>query len=267
MFASIAMTKDRILKNQPRLSLGLALVFLASVSPGCTSNPFTEGAYIGCDTQSPYVEPDQPRHHPSTSVPIFASRNVKSDARNRAAIEQYTGRPVLARPVTTDDVLAWRQAGAPDQNVITHIRTHGCAQPLTPQEVLTLQQRGVSNNVIRSMQEHPYPKVGAPTPPSSGNFPRSGYSNANSNPNTNPGTFYAAPTQASTPRASTTLAPPAPAPGAKPRVRIADGAPQVGSQVVFPNEAYDIYPDSYSIPAQNGTFYSDDVFIMDGCCY
>ncbi|MDO4583105.1 MAG: hypothetical protein Q4D62_03275 [Planctomycetia bacterium] len=134
---------------------------------GCASNPLTEGAYVGSNTCAPSPGMNTPPPQAATTVPLFASSEVKADARNRAAMERRTGRPVVARPVSVDDLIGWHQAGVEEIYVITHIRTHGAYRPLTPQEVLTLQQRGISNNIIRSMQEHPYAKVSAPTPPPS----------------------------------------------------------------------------------------------------
>ncbi|MDO4574787.1 MAG: hypothetical protein Q4D98_06190 [Planctomycetia bacterium] len=146
--------------EKQRISLFLLVLPLLA---GCASNPFTEGAYIGSDGGGGSrccPAPQQTR----TSVPLIGSCAEKNDARNRVAMERVTGRPVMARPASVDDLLSWKQAGVADENVTTHIRIHGAYRPITPQEVLTLQQRGVSNAVIRTMQEHPYPKTNAPAP-------------------------------------------------------------------------------------------------------
>ncbi|MDO4629474.1 MAG: hypothetical protein Q4C70_09855, partial [Planctomycetia bacterium] len=189
--------------------LGSFCLFL--MLAGCTSSVFHEGAYVGnggtCDLQA------RPAAVPHSSVPFFASRDVKNDAKNRVAMERATGRPVAARPATVNDVIAWHQSGVHSSNIITHIRTHGLYQPIQGQDVLTLQNRGVSTDVIRTMKEHPYPKVDAPVPPPS-NQP-SAFSGASSNPDTNPGNGYYAgagnsgPNIALAPSASVpTLAPP-----------------------------------------------------------
>lgn len=149
---------------------------------GCSSSIFHEGAYVG--NGSGY-DPQRPTATPSTSVPLFASREVKDDARNRVAMERATGRPVAARPATVNDVIAWRQSGVRDENVMTHIRIHGLYQPLQGQDVLTLQNHGVSVEVIRTMKEHPYPKVDAPAPPPSSLG--SSFTRFSTNPDTNPG--------------------------------------------------------------------------------
>lgn len=143
------------------------LIFAA----GCQSCPLNRGAYASTDgtTVAPAVGDVRGQSAPpagtATTVPLFASRSVKEEARNRQTIERYTGRPVVARPVTSDDLIAWRQANVPDEAAIKHLRIHGATRPPAPQEVLVMQQRGVSNDVIRTMQEHPHPKVNAPTPP------------------------------------------------------------------------------------------------------
>ncbi len=154
-----------------RISFAL-LIFSTVFASGCQSS---RGAYVGPgDTPSAVRTADvrgqsapPPPSGTATTVPLFASRAVKEEARNRQMIERYTGRPVMARPVTSDDLMAWRQAGVPDEPVIQHIRIHGATRPPAPQEVLTMQQRGVSSDVIRTMQEHPHPKVNAPVPPDS----------------------------------------------------------------------------------------------------
>lgn len=142
------------------------LIFVA----GCQSCPLNRGAYAGSDSVPAATDvrgqsTALPPAGTATTVPLFASKSVKEEARNRQMIERYTGRPVMARPVTSDDLIAWRQANVPDEPAIKHIRIHGATRTPSSQEVLVMQQRGVSNDVIRTMQEHPYPKVNAPTPP------------------------------------------------------------------------------------------------------
>ena len=145
---------------QAVLGCGLLLLLLTT---GCQSNPLTEGAYVGSGT-SASSSYRAPASGPYTTVPLVASPEVKSEARNRAEMERYTGRPVAARAVSTDDLIGWKQAGVPDSNVIYHIRTHGSYRPMTSADLQVLQNRGVSNDVIRSMQEHPYPNVNDPVP-------------------------------------------------------------------------------------------------------
>jgi surface antigen len=76
------------------------------------------------------------------------------EARNRALIEQKIQRR-LAGAVTIEDVLAMRAAGVADDVIITHIRYHGMARELTAQDLIALQQQGLSPAVIRAMQEPP----------------------------------------------------------------------------------------------------------------
>ncbi|MDO4550878.1 MAG: hypothetical protein Q4C96_06460 [Planctomycetia bacterium] len=155
--------------NVPFFFMVCVVVFFV----GCQSHPLSRGAYVGPGGSSAPVSAGDVRGQSrqpvpegtATSVPLFASRSVKEDARNRRIIETATGRPVAARPVSVDDLIAWRQANVPPEAIIVHIRTHGAYKPLSPQEVLTLQQRGVPQDVIRTAQEHPYPKVNAPPAP------------------------------------------------------------------------------------------------------
>ncbi len=164
--------------------VGSFVLFL--VLTGCSSGVFYEGAYVG--NGNAYDAQARPVAVPYSSVPFFASQDVKNDAKNRVAMERATGRPVVARPATVNDVIAWHQAGVHSSNVITHIRTHGLYQPLQGQDVLTLQNRGVPMEVIRTMKEHPYPKVDAPIPPPSAR--PNAFSGASFNPDTNPGNGY-----------------------------------------------------------------------------
>lgn len=180
-----AMKKGMLPKENIFLRLSesvFASVLMLWTLSGCASGLLHEGAYVG--NGSGY-DPQRPSAVPSSSVPLFASREVKDDARNRVAMERATGRPVMARPVTVSDVLGWHQSGVRDENIMTHIRTHGLYQPLQGQDILTLQNHGVSVEVIRSMKEHPYPKVDAPVPPpeSRGNS----FTRFSTNPDTNPG--------------------------------------------------------------------------------
>lgn len=232
---------ENFMKDQPqniklrsgiRMLSGLCTAMLtAGLFSGCASGIFHEGAYVG--TGGAYESQPRPTSDPSSSVPLFASRSVKDDARNRQAMEQKTGRPVQARPVTVHDVIGWRQAGVEDENIITHIRTHGLYQPIQTQEELQLQNNGVSTQVIRTMREHPYPKVDAPAPPPAarGNV----FTRFSSNPDTNPGNGNGVQNSAAGSYASSpvpTLAPPVlPSGDGKPRMQTVPAAPAYGTCV------------------------------------
>ncbi len=77
------------------------------------------------------------------------------EARNRALIEQTMQKQVAAGAVTIEDVLAMHQAGVADELIINHIRYHGMVRQLTAQDLIELQQRGLSPAVIKAMQEPP----------------------------------------------------------------------------------------------------------------
>jgi len=77
------------------------------------------------------------------------------EARNRAMIEAQLGRRVTAGAVTIDDVITMTQAGVDDELIVTHVRANGVARPLETNDLITLQQQGVSTRVIKAMQEPP----------------------------------------------------------------------------------------------------------------
>lgn len=77
------------------------------------------------------------------------------EARNRAMIEQQLGYQLAAGAVKIDDVVAMTQAGVDDELIVNHIRAHGAARPLQTEDLIFLQQQGVSTRVIRAMQAPP----------------------------------------------------------------------------------------------------------------
>ena len=81
----------------------------------------------------------------------------QSEARNRALIEARLGRPVPVTPVTVGDVINMSQAGVPENVMITHIQSHGLAGPLSPNDLITLNQFKVSPRVVQVMQVPPMP--------------------------------------------------------------------------------------------------------------
>jgi hypothetical protein len=82
-------------------------------------------------------------------------------ARRQALIEAKTGRRMVGM-VTTSDVMAMMTSGLSDDVIITHIRTHGVAASLTPNDIIRLHDSGVSENVINAMQETSASQVGPP---------------------------------------------------------------------------------------------------------
>lgn len=84
------------------------------------------------------------------------------EAQNRAMIEAKMGRQVAAGAVTIDDVIAMTQAHVDDELIVTHVRAHGVARPLQTNDLIYLQQQGVSTQVIKAMQEPPPVPAQAP---------------------------------------------------------------------------------------------------------
>ena len=78
----------------------------------------------------------------------------ETEARNRALIEAKLGRQV-AGAVTIPDVVAMSGSGVDEGLIINHIHAHGMAAPLQASDVIYLQERGVSKNVIAVMQTEP----------------------------------------------------------------------------------------------------------------
>jgi len=96
----------------------------------------------------------------------------ETEARNRAYIEQRLQRRVAAGATTIDDVVSMHNAGVSDQVIVTHLRYHGLVRELTAQDLIALQQQGLSPAVIQAMQTPPaapaQPQtvvVGQPAPP------------------------------------------------------------------------------------------------------
>ena len=54
------------------------------------------------------------------------------------------------------------RAGVPENVIVTHIRNHGAARPLQANDLIVLQQQGISPNVVQALQSAPPPQVGGP---------------------------------------------------------------------------------------------------------
>ncbi|RMF89191.1 MAG: hypothetical protein D6741_18225 [Planctomycetota bacterium] len=75
------------------------------------------------------------------------------DAENRARIRAQLGRELSAGAVTYDDVIAMTAAGVSEELIINHIEINGMEHPPTTQDLINLQQAGVSTAVIKAMQK------------------------------------------------------------------------------------------------------------------
>ncbi len=85
-------------------------------------------------------------------------------ARNQALVEQRMGRR-MAAAVSLNDVVAMSQAGLSDDVISTHIRAYGVAQPPQSQDLIWLKNQGVSDAVIKTLQQTPPPQVITGPPP------------------------------------------------------------------------------------------------------
>ena len=77
------------------------------------------------------------------------------EAKNRAMIAQQLGRQVSASAVTVNDVVTMTKAGVNEELIINHVRAHGVAAPLQANDLIYLQQQGVSPRVVATMQAPP----------------------------------------------------------------------------------------------------------------
>lgn len=86
----------------------------------------------------------------------------KIEARNRAEIETRLGRQLAAGAVTFEDVIAMTRAGVSEEVIVNHVRIHGPARLPQANDLIYLQQNGVSQRVVQAMQQPPT-QQGAPT--------------------------------------------------------------------------------------------------------
>ena len=71
------------------------------------------------------------------------------EANNRAEIAARLGRPAPSGAVTIDDVIAMSRAGVTEDIIVTHVRTHGAAGPLRPNDLIVLQLSGAAGDGCR----------------------------------------------------------------------------------------------------------------------
>ena len=83
-------------------------------------------------------------------------------ARSRMMARQRTNAQ-LAQAVTVNDVIAMSRAGLSDSVIVTHITTHGVVYRPQAADLITMNNAGVDDAVIRAMQTAPL--ATAPPPP------------------------------------------------------------------------------------------------------
>ena len=77
------------------------------------------------------------------------------EAKNRAMIASQMGRQIPPGGVTVNDVVAMTRSGVDEELIVNHIRANGVGQPIQANELIALQQQGISKNVIGAMQASP----------------------------------------------------------------------------------------------------------------
>lgn len=82
------------------------------------------------------------------------------DAKNRAQIAAATGHPPTA--VSINDVVAMTRSGIDEQIIVNQLASSGLQRPLQANDVIYLQQNGVSPHVISIMQQTRVAYAGAP---------------------------------------------------------------------------------------------------------
>lgn len=84
------------------------------------------------------------------------------EARNRAQIAAQMGRQIPPGGVQPQDVIAMVRSGVDEELIVNHIRANGVAVPLQANDVIALQQQGVSKGVIMALQMSPRPQMAGP---------------------------------------------------------------------------------------------------------
>lgn len=74
-------------------------------------------------------------------------------AENRALIEQQAA--ARGRMASLQDAAEMTRAGLADDLIVTHFQTRGLATPPTPADLISLKQQGVSDYVLRALQNMP----------------------------------------------------------------------------------------------------------------
>ncbi len=74
------------------------------------------------------------------------------DAKNRAQIAAQMGRAPAPGAVNVQDVVAMTRAGVQEPLILNHINANGLARPLVANDIIYLQQSGISPAVIDAMQ-------------------------------------------------------------------------------------------------------------------
>jgi hypothetical protein len=153
-----------------RTSIGLALLGLVVqiVAVGCSS-PYNSdrgalvgglggagvGALVGGATRHPVTGALVGAGVGAVSGGLVGGALDNIEAKNRAQIAAQMGRPLPPGGVQVSDVVAMNSAGVQEELIVNHVRNNGMAQPLQAGDLITLQQQGISTNIISTMQNSP----------------------------------------------------------------------------------------------------------------
>lgn len=86
------------------------------------------------------------------------------EANNRAMIAAQMGREIPPGAVQISEVITMSNAQVGEQQIITHIRSHGMVAPITSGDLIMLKQAGVSDAVVHAMQRPPQQPIVVPSP-------------------------------------------------------------------------------------------------------
>jgi hypothetical protein len=149
-------------------SLPLLLIVLATMSTGCQSPYHADqgallggllgagtGAVVGSAVGHPGAGAALGAGVGAISGAAIGSAQDEMEAKNRAMIAQQLGRQVAAGAVTPNEVIAMTRAGVNEELIVNHIRAHGTAAQLQSQDLINLQQQGISARVVATMQACP----------------------------------------------------------------------------------------------------------------
>jgi hypothetical protein len=163
----------RIVSDRPTFRLTACLVSAVAIAAGGCQSPYHSdqgalfggltgagvGALVGNAVGSPVAGAAIGAGVGTVTGAVVGSSLDEIEAKNRAEIEARLGRPVAAGAVSIDDVITMTRAGVAEELIINHVRAHGMVAPLQTNDLILLQQQGVSSRVIQVMQTPPQPAV------------------------------------------------------------------------------------------------------------
>jgi outer membrane protein with glycine zipper len=164
-----------------RLSFVPALVVLTALVAGCQSPYYADrGAMAGGVTGAGVgALVGEASGHPGAGALVGAGVGALTggligsgmddvDARNQA---RFAAAAAASQPppgaVTVNEVMTMSRSGVDEELIANHVRANGVARPLQANELIMLQQQGVSKRVIEALQTTPArmaPMIAQPPP-------------------------------------------------------------------------------------------------------